>query len=254
MRIQGREDQARQRDRCAGRRNGTRRGRARSRGLRRGRALPGQGSALRRASALAIGDSIMLGAVSQLSRRGSRWMCAAAGSSREGLSVLASRRPIPAHGGGDELGTNWTVERRQVRRALITIGRERVLGLVTPREVGGVASSDQAVMRTAGERWPRRVKVLDWVRYAAGTRTGSGATGSPATTRGARSHATDGPGARLGGARLRRPAARRQRRIRSRRSIRMITEAASEAPAVFRCTRSLWRTRTGRSPMRIESR
>ncbi len=66
------------------------------------------------------------------------------------------------------LGTNWTVERRQVRRALITLGRNRVLGLVTPREVGGVASSDQSVMRAAGRRWPRRVRVLDWVRYSSG--------------------------------------------------------------------------------------
>ena len=66
------------------------------------------------------------------------------------------------------LGTNWTVEHRQVRRALIILGRQRVLGLVTPREVGGARSSDQAVMRAAGERWPRRVKVLDWVRYSSG--------------------------------------------------------------------------------------
>jgi hypothetical protein len=48
------------------------------------------------------------------------------------------------------------------------VGRERVLGLVTPRETGGVASSDQVVIRAAGRRWPRRVKVLDWVAHSAG--------------------------------------------------------------------------------------
>lgn len=121
-------------------------------------------------SALAIGDSIMLGAVNQLSSRGFEVDVRGCRQFSEGLSVLAAR----ARAGSlprvvvMALGTNWTVERRQVRRALITLGRERVLGLVTPREVGGVASSDQSVMREAGERWRRRVKVLDWVRYSSG--------------------------------------------------------------------------------------
>jgi hypothetical protein len=119
-------------------------------------------------SALAIGDSVMLGAVGQLTRRGFEVDVAGCRLFSQGLSVLAAR-------GGSlpgvvviALGTNWTVEHRQVRRALIILGRQRVLGLVTPREVGGASSSDQAVMRAAGERWPRRVKVLDWVRYSSG--------------------------------------------------------------------------------------
>jgi hypothetical protein len=119
-------------------------------------------------TALAIGDSIMLGAVGQLSRRGFEVDVRGCRQFSEGLSVLAARRRSLPTVVVMALGTNWTVERRQVRRALITIGRERVLGLVTPREVGGVASSDQAVMRAAGERWPRRVRVLDWVRYSSG--------------------------------------------------------------------------------------
>jgi hypothetical protein len=119
-------------------------------------------------TALAIGDSVMLGAVSQLTRRGFEVDVAGCRLFSQGLSVLAAR-------GGSlpgvvviALGTNWTVQHRQVRRALIILGRRRVLGLVTPREVGGARSSDQAVMRAAGERWPRRVKVLDWVRYSSG--------------------------------------------------------------------------------------
>lgn len=121
-------------------------------------------------TALAVGDSIMLGAVDQLSSRGFEVDVRGCRQFSEGLAVLAARARAGSLPGVVvmALGTNWTVERRQVRRALVIIGRERVLGLVTPREVGGAASSDQAVMRAAGERWRRRVKVLDWVRHSSG--------------------------------------------------------------------------------------
>ncbi|MEA2376298.1 MAG: hypothetical protein QOD13_205, partial [Thermoleophilaceae bacterium] len=66
------------------------------------------------------------------------------------------------------LGTNWTVTTTQIRSALRILGPNRVLGLVTPPESGGVASADQAAMRAAGRRWKRRVKVLDWVARSAG--------------------------------------------------------------------------------------
>ena len=65
------------------------------------------------------------------------------------------------------LGTNWVVTAADIRRALRIAGPGRVLGLVTPRETGGVASTDQSRIRAAGRRWPTRVKVLDWVRYSA---------------------------------------------------------------------------------------
>jgi hypothetical protein len=88
----------------------------------------------------------------------------------EGLGVLSARR-----GAGSlpdvvvvALGTNWTVTTDQIRAALRILGPERVLGLVTPPEVGGVASSDQAAIRAAGRRWKLRVKVLDWVAKSAG--------------------------------------------------------------------------------------
>jgi hypothetical protein len=66
------------------------------------------------------------------------------------------------------LGTNWTVTTPQIRAALRILGPNRVLGLVTPPEVGGVASSDQRVIRAAGRHWRLRVKVLDWVAYSSG--------------------------------------------------------------------------------------
>jgi hypothetical protein len=119
---------------------------------------------------LAVGDSVMLGAAPQLRRRGFEIDVRGCRQMSEGLALLSARRA-----GGTlpdvvviALGTNWTVTTGQIRAALRILGPERVLGLVTPPEVGGVASSDQAVMRAAGRRWRLRVKVLDWVRASAG--------------------------------------------------------------------------------------
>jgi hypothetical protein len=125
-------------------------------------------SKLRRAGPppLAVGDSVMLGAAQQLRRRGFEVDVRGCRQMSEGLRVIASR-PLPdvvVIG----LGTNWTVTTSQIRAALRILGPNRVLGLITPPEVGGVASSDQRVMRAAGRRWRLRVKVVDWVAYSAG--------------------------------------------------------------------------------------
>ena len=131
-----------------------------------------QPTKLRRPGAppLAIGDSVMLGAAPQLRRRGFEVDVRGCRQMTEGLGVLSARR----HAGAlpdvvvVALGTNWTVTTGQIRAALRILGPERVLGLVTPPEVGGVASSDQAAIRAAGQRWKLRVKVLDWVARSAG--------------------------------------------------------------------------------------
>jgi hypothetical protein len=116
---------------------------------------------------LAVGDSVMLGAAPQLRRRGFEIDVRGCRQMSEGLQVLATRKSLP-----DvvviALGTNWTVSTSQIRAALRILGPNRVLGLVTPPEVGGVASSDQSVMRAAGRHWKLRVKVLDWVAYSSG--------------------------------------------------------------------------------------
>jgi hypothetical protein len=131
-----------------------------------------QPTKLRRPGAppLAIGDSVMLGAAPQLRRRGFEIDVRGCRQMSEGLGVLSWRRragTLP-----DvvvvALGTNWTVTTDQIRTALRILGPERVLGLVTPPEVGGVASSDQATIRAAGRHWRLRVKVLDWVAKSAG--------------------------------------------------------------------------------------
>ena len=131
-----------------------------------------QPTKLRRPGAppLAVGDSVMLGAAPQLRRRGFEIDVRGCRQMSEGLAVLAARRragslPATVVIG---LGTNWTVTTDQIRTALRILGRRRVLGLVTPPEVGGVSSSDQRVIRAAGRRWPARVKVLDWVARSAG--------------------------------------------------------------------------------------
>ena len=119
---------------------------------------------------LAVGDSVMLGAASRLQAAGFELDVRGCRQMSEGIGVLAARRRAGSLPNVVvvALGTNWTVTTSQVRTALRVLGPNRVLGLVTPPEVGGVASSDQAVMRAAGRRWRLRVKVLDWVAHSAG--------------------------------------------------------------------------------------
>jgi hypothetical protein len=119
---------------------------------------------------LAIGDSVMLGAIGQLQGAGFEVDVRGCRQMGEGLGLLAARRDA---GSLPEvvvvaLGTNWTVTTSQIRAGLRILGPSRVLGMVTPPEVGGVASADQAAIRAAGPHWPRRLKVLDWVGHSAG--------------------------------------------------------------------------------------
>jgi hypothetical protein len=116
---------------------------------------------------LAIGDSVMMGAIEPLRRTGFEIDVRGCRQMSEGLQLLSARKSLPQVV-VIALGTNWTVSTSQIRAALRILGPNHVLGLVTPPEVGGVASSDQRVMRAAGRRWRLRVKVLDWVAYSSG--------------------------------------------------------------------------------------
>jgi hypothetical protein len=140
---------------------------------------------------LAIGDSVMLGAVEPLRRRGFEIDARECRQMSEGLRVLDARAragtlPSAVAVG---LGTNWTVTLAQIRQALRIVGRERVLALVTPRELGGAASSDQDAIRAAGRRWPQRVRVVDWVAHSAGHRDWFWSDGLHLKARGARAFA-----------------------------------------------------------------
>lgn len=116
---------------------------------------------------LAIGDSVLLGAAEAAAAvgydvdvRGCRQMA-------EGLEVLRKhqRAGTLPRVVTIALGSNWMVTRAQVRAALRTLGPNRILGLVTPREVRGTPYTDAATLRAAAASWPRRIALVDWVRY-----------------------------------------------------------------------------------------
>ena len=114
---------------------------------------------------LAIGDSVMLGAVPQVARAGLEVNTRGCRQMSDGLRVLRARRRsfLPSRV-VIALGANWSVRYGQVRAAMRIVGRRRLLVLVTPRR----SRSDARVMRTAALRFPRRVKLLDWARYSRG--------------------------------------------------------------------------------------
>jgi lysophospholipase L1-like esterase len=66
------------------------------------------------------------------------------------------------------LGTDFTINRRQIKRALHYLGPDRVLGLATPWELGGYAGKDARVMREAAKDYRKRIVLLDWVKFSRG--------------------------------------------------------------------------------------
>jgi len=119
---------------------------------------------------LVIGDSVLLGAVRQVAAAGLEVDTRGCRQMGEGLKLIAKRRRAHTLPGVVvlALGTNGSIRLRDIRAALRSIGRERVLGLVTPRELGGGSGADARVIRAAGRRFGRRVLVLDWVRFSRG--------------------------------------------------------------------------------------
>src|SRR5215211_3380961 len=119
---------------------------------------------------LAIGDSSMLLALPALARVGYKVNARGCRQFAEGLRVLrdARRRHELPHLVVLALGADASVTAGEIQQAKKILGPKRKLGLVTPRESGGGESNDAKVIRNAGQRDPRRVKVLDWVHYSAG--------------------------------------------------------------------------------------
>ena len=116
---------------------------------------------------LIVGDSTMLLAVGPLAARGIEADARGCRQLGTGVSLLAARRragtlPMVAV---LALGANGAISTAQIERALRTIGRGRVLGLVTPPRAG--AGSARA-MRRAARRHPDRVVLIDWMRYSRG--------------------------------------------------------------------------------------
>jgi hypothetical protein len=114
---------------------------------------------------LAVGDSVMLGAVPELRRAGFEVNARGCRQMTEGIQLLASLRSSLPDVVVVALGYNWTISIEEIRRALIILGPRRVLGMVTPR---GEYSSARAAIHAAGRRWPARVQVLRWAARSSG--------------------------------------------------------------------------------------
>jgi hypothetical protein len=122
---------------------------------------------------LAIGDSVLLGAAPTVAARGYEVDVRGCRQMSEGLDLLRAR----ARAGTLPrlvvivLGTNGAIKRADLSAALRIVGPHRMLGLVTPRELGGGSGSDAARLRAVARDRPRRTLLLDWVAFA-GTRGG----------------------------------------------------------------------------------
>lgn len=119
---------------------------------------------------LMIGDSVLLGALDQVSRAGFDIDTRGCRGWSEGMAVLRARRRariLPPEV-VVQLGTNYDITAASIRTALAILGPDRLLVLLTPREVFGESGADAAAVRAAGRRYPDRVLVLDWVAHTQG--------------------------------------------------------------------------------------
>jgi hypothetical protein len=139
---------------------------------------------------LVVGDSVLLGAVREVARAGLEVDTRGCRQMSEGLRVLRARRRtfLPSRV-VIALGANWSVRYAEVRAAMRIVGRRRLLVLVTPRESGGRAGRDARVMRKVARRFPRRVRLLDWVRFSRGHPGWFAGDGLHLSVRGARAFA-----------------------------------------------------------------
>jgi hypothetical protein len=65
------------------------------------------------------------------------------------------------------LGANSPVRAADVRTALRILGPHRTLGLATHRTWFGKPGPDTRTIRHVARRHPQRIRLLDWVAYAA---------------------------------------------------------------------------------------
>jgi hypothetical protein len=119
---------------------------------------------------LIIGDSVLLGAVRPVARRGYEVNAQGCRSWQQGAALVRKRK---RHGNLPHmvamfLGADWEVSKAQIRETLFRLGPKRVLVLVTPREVGGRGGKDAQNMRDIAAESPSRVVLLDWVRHTRG--------------------------------------------------------------------------------------
>jgi hypothetical protein len=128
---------------------------------------PTQNAGIEGRAPLAIGDSSMLLAVDSLAAAGFKVNARGCRQMEEGLRVIKSAGHVP-HMVVIALGADYVVTKEQIRRALHIVGKKRVLGLVTPRELGGGQSGDARNMREKWRDRKKQVVLLDWVEHSAG--------------------------------------------------------------------------------------
>ena len=118
---------------------------------------------------LTIGDSTMLLSLPGLAARG---YDANAHGCREFYQALTLLRQLKAqdalpHMVVVALGANGDVTPADIDAALSVICCNRLLVLVTPRELGGGSGSDAASERELAAKYPGKILLLDWVKYSA---------------------------------------------------------------------------------------
>jgi hypothetical protein len=113
---------------------------------------------------LAIGDSVLAGAVPELAQEGFEANGMVCRQMSQGIEMLEARGSDLPHLVVIALGTNGEVTAEQIERILTILGPTRVLALVTPH--GSVVPSSPGVIRAAAEAHPERILLLDWGRLA----------------------------------------------------------------------------------------
>ena len=119
---------------------------------------------------LAIGDSVMGWAVKPLGAAGFKVdarMCRMWPEGREIVARLRERGKLPRRI-VMALGSNWQIPMEEIERMLPLLKGRHTLAIVSPRENGGAAGQDAENVRKAARRHPRKIKLLDWVRYSDG--------------------------------------------------------------------------------------
>lgn len=116
-----------------------------------------------------IGDSPMLLAVPNLAEKGFLVNARGCRQYAEGIDVLRNYEKRNRLGKVVviALGSNGFVEVGQIHEALRIIGKDRILVLVTPRELGGGSGSDADIVRKEAKEH-NRIRLLDWVEHASG--------------------------------------------------------------------------------------
>ena len=119
---------------------------------------------------IAVGDSPMLLALDSLADKGYRANARGCRQYAEGLALmrdLRDRDKLPRLV-VIALGSNGSITKDNIHDALNIVGRKRTLGLVTPRESGGGAGHDAALVRAEAHKHKHRTVLIDWVDYSAG--------------------------------------------------------------------------------------